>query len=354
MTEHTEQKTQLTAGEAANLAHTSLATQIGHILQMPDGPAKVAIGSFESLLTANMTMIIEASNGMIDEQDALIDQLEARDAELAAMVQKVNAIAAERDENQRQLARMVEARRADEAAVRRIEQTTAQLVHQRDAYKKDAEEARRLKSENDKLKARIKRMEEAAAKREAEHNEDKMRLQRTESLLMRATRGVLQAKDAITHTQHRMLLEGLQVEKIIEVAGIHYYLYRRPCVVSETFKPTGEEVVSREHMYVYRVETSAGYHWDAVPLQNGDVGLVKHRAMPKEVKKYLFEQYREETMFDAAHAPLRGAELTQEMDCLATALAELESIDHSLTPIKVKDSLKQTKARKLLGRGKAA
>lgn len=99
MTEHTEQKTQLTAGEAANLAHTSLATQIGHILQMPDGPAKVAIGSFESMLTANMTMIIEASNGMIDEQDALIDQLEARDAELAAMEQKVNAIAAERDEN---------------------------------------------------------------------------------------------------------------------------------------------------------------------------------------------------------------------------------------------------------------
>ena len=33
MNEHTEQKTQLNAGEAANLAHTSLATQIGHILQ---------------------------------------------------------------------------------------------------------------------------------------------------------------------------------------------------------------------------------------------------------------------------------------------------------------------------------
>lgn len=354
MTEHTEQKTQLTAGEAANLAHTSLATQIGHILQMPDGPAKVAIGSFESLLTANMTMIIEASNGMIDEQDALIDQLEARDEEVASLESTMTEVRVQYESLRRQCERLVEGRRADEAAVRKIEQTTAQLVHQRDAYKKDAEEARRLKSENDKLKARIKRMEEATAKREAEHNEDRMKLQRTESLLMRATRGVLQAKDAITHTQHRMLLEGLQVEKIIEVAGIHYYLYRRPCVVSETFKPTGEEVVSREHMYVYRVETSAGYHWDAVPLQNGDVGLVKHKAMPKEVKKYLFEQYREETMFDAAHAPLRGAELTQEMDCLANALAELEAIDHSLTPIKVKDSLKQTKARKLLGKGKAA
>ena len=65
MTEHTEQKTQLTAGEAANLAHTSLSTQIGHILQMPDGPAKVAIASFETMLTANMTMVIEASNGWL-------------------------------------------------------------------------------------------------------------------------------------------------------------------------------------------------------------------------------------------------------------------------------------------------
>lgn len=354
MNEHAEQKTQLTAGEAANLAHTSLATQIGHILQMPDGPAKVAIGSFESLLTANMTMIIEASNAMIDEQNALIDQLEARDKELdelkAVLQVEKDGAAFLRRQNER----LVEGRRADEAAVRKIEQTTAQLVHQRDAYKKDAEEARRLKSENDKLKARIKRMEEAAVKRDAEHNEDKMKLQRTESLLMRAARGVVQAKDSITNTQHRMLLEGMEVEKIIEVAGIHYYLYRRPCVVSATFKPTGDETVSREHMYVYRVETSAGYHWDAVPLQNGDVGIVKHKAMPKEVKKYLFEKYNESALFELDQAALRGAELTKDMDAISAALAELEAIDHSLTPLKVKDTLKQTNARKLLNKGKAA
>lgn len=354
MTEHTEQKTQLTAGEAANLAHTSLATQIGHILQMPDGPAKAAIASFESLLTANMTMIIEASNGMIDEQDALIDQLEARDEEVASLESTLTEVRVQYESLRRQCERLVEGRRTDEAAVRKIEQTTAQLVHQRDAYKKDAEEARRLKSENDKLKARIKRMEEASAKRDAEHNEDKMKLQRTESLLMRATRGVLQAKDAITHTQHRMLLEGLQVEKIIEVSGIHYYLYRRPCVVSETFKPTDGELLSRDHMYVYRVETSAGYHWDAMPLQDGVMGYVKSKAMPKEVKAYICQQYSENALFDLGDATLKDPELTRDMDSLNAALAELEAIDHSLTPIKVKDSLKQTKARKLLGRGKAA
>lgn len=349
----TEQTNKLTVGEAANLAHTSLSTQIGHILQMPDGPAKVAIGSFESLLTANMTMIIEASNGMVDEQNALIDLLEARDQELESQTRKSIALTEECSGYQRQLARMVEGRRADEDKVRKIEAASAQLVHQRDAHKKDADEGRRIKSELDKAKARIKRMEEAAIKREAEHNEDKMKLQRTESLLMRAARGVVQAKDAITHTQHQMILEGLQAEKIMEVAGIHYYLYRRPCVVSQTFKPTGDEVVSRDHMYIYRVETSAGYHWDAVPLQNGDIGTVKHKAIPKDVKKYLFEQYRESALFDVGQTVLKGPELTEGMDSLTTVLAELEAIDHSLTPIKVKDSLKQTKARKLL-RGKAA
>lgn len=79
------EQAKMTAGEAANLAPTSLATQLGHIMKMPDGPAKAAIGSFDSLLTANMTMIIEASNGMVDEQNELIDQLEARDEELACL-----------------------------------------------------------------------------------------------------------------------------------------------------------------------------------------------------------------------------------------------------------------------------
>jgi len=348
------EQTKLTAGEAANLAHTSLSTQIGHILQMPDGPAKVAIGSFESLLTANMTMIIEASNGMVDEQNALIDLLEARDEELEAAKGCHAFLEKEYLSLKKVSERLIEGRRADEDKVRKIEAASAQLVHQRDAHKRDADEGRRFKSELDKAKARIKRMEEAAIKREAEHNEDKMKLQRTESLLMRAARGVVQAKDAITHTQHQMILEGLQAEKIIEVAGIHYYLYRRPCVVSQTFKPTGDEVVSRDHMYIYRVETSAGYHWDAVPLQNGDIGTVKHKAIPKDVKKYLFEQYRESAMFDVGQAVLKGPELTEGMDSLTTVLAELEAIDHSLTPIKVKDSLKQTKARKMLGKGRTA
>ena len=333
--------TELNPSEATSLALNTLTSQICAIIQMPDGPAKAAIGSFETLLTANLTMISEAANAHIDQFNALIDELEARDAEL-------DAASKERDEFKLLCSRMQAARREDEAKVRKIEVTSAQIAHQRDAYKKDAQKMAAAQNELKKATARIKRMEEAGAKRDAEHNEIKMKLQRTESLLMRATKAVVSAKDAITNTQHRMMLEGLLVEKIIEVKGVYYYLYRRPCVVAETFKPTDEVMVSRDHMYVYRVETSAGYHWDAIPTQHGTIGIVKHRAMPKEVRQYLADRYSESALFDTGEATLKTMELTKDMDSLAMALAELDAIDHSLTPLKVKDSLKQTRARKLM------
>lgn len=74
--------TELNPSEATSLALNTLTSQIRNILLMPDGPAKAAIGSFESLLTANLTMISEAANAHIDEFNGLIDQLEARDSEL--------------------------------------------------------------------------------------------------------------------------------------------------------------------------------------------------------------------------------------------------------------------------------
>lgn len=74
--------TELNPSEATSLALNTLTSQIRNIILMPDGPAKAAIGSFESLLTANLTMISEAANAHIDEFNWLIDQLEARDSEL--------------------------------------------------------------------------------------------------------------------------------------------------------------------------------------------------------------------------------------------------------------------------------
>lgn len=84
--------TTLNPSEATSLALNTLTSQIRNILLMPDGPAKAAIGSFESLLTANLTMISEAANAHIDEFNDLIGELEARDRELEGQTNLVGEL----------------------------------------------------------------------------------------------------------------------------------------------------------------------------------------------------------------------------------------------------------------------
>lgn len=93
--------TTLNPSEATSLALNTLTSQIRNILLMPDGPAKAAIGSFETLLTANLTMISEATNAHIDEFNTLIGELEARDSELltqAALVSELRQQVAEAEQ----------------------------------------------------------------------------------------------------------------------------------------------------------------------------------------------------------------------------------------------------------------
>ncbi|GJC03802.1 hypothetical protein KAM385_08310 [Aeromonas hydrophila] len=84
--------TTLNPSEATSLALNTLTSQIRNILLMPDGPAKAAIGSFETMLTANLTMISEAANAHIDKFNGLIDQLEARDSELNEQIALVSQL----------------------------------------------------------------------------------------------------------------------------------------------------------------------------------------------------------------------------------------------------------------------
>ncbi|WP_454010280.1 hypothetical protein [Aeromonas sp. Marseille-Q7275] len=84
--------TTLNPSEATSLALNTLTSQISNILLMPDGPAKAAIGSFESLLTANLTMISEAANAHIDEFNTLIGELEGRDGELLTQTALVSEL----------------------------------------------------------------------------------------------------------------------------------------------------------------------------------------------------------------------------------------------------------------------
>ena len=90
--------TTLNPSEATSLALNTLTSQIRNILLMPDAPAKAAIGSFETLLNANLTMISEAANAHIDEFNTLIGELEGRDGELltqAALVSELHQQVAE-------------------------------------------------------------------------------------------------------------------------------------------------------------------------------------------------------------------------------------------------------------------
>lgn len=336
----TEQTTGITAGEVANAAATALLAQIDLLTNTASDTTRAALQGLRALVISNAEAIITASNGMIDSENALYDRLSAANLEL-------DDERKQHDELKLQCSRLIAARRLDEDKVRKIEGANAQVANQRDAYKRDADEWHRAKPELKKLRERLKRLEEAGAKRETEHNEIKMKLQRTESLLRRAARGVVQAKEAIQNCQQRMLLEGLEAEQTMEVKGVYYYIYRRPCAVAQTFKPTDDQIASRDHMYVFRVETSAGYHWDAIPLQDGDVGIVKQRAMPAAVKQYLIDQYKQGALFDFEKASLRSQDLGNGLGDLGGALAELDSIDHSLTPLKVRDSLQQTRARRL-------
>lgn len=82
----------LNPSEATSLALNTLTSQIRNIMLMPDGPAKAAIGSFESLLVANMSMIGEAANAHVDQFNGLIDELEARDAELDSQIALVRTL----------------------------------------------------------------------------------------------------------------------------------------------------------------------------------------------------------------------------------------------------------------------
>lgn len=127
--------TTLNPSEATSLALNTLTSQIRNILLMPDGPAKAAIGSFETLLNANLTMISEAANAHINEFNTLVGELEARDSELLTQAILVSQLRQQVAEAEQQLADAKEAAGAKQdaaeaalyAATRKADGTQAHL-----------------------------------------------------------------------------------------------------------------------------------------------------------------------------------------------------------------------------------
>ncbi len=168
--------TTLNPSEATSLALHTLTSQIRNILLMPDGPAKAAIGSFETLLTANLTMISEAANAHIDEFNTLIGELEGRDGELltqAALVSQLRQQVAEAEQ------RIVAARQEGAAE---LEAKAGELYKaQRALNEIEAKfSALQLTSrQTDRQLADLKAMDPAGMKRRIKEKNDQLELQRT-------------------------------------------------------------------------------------------------------------------------------------------------------------------------------
>ena len=168
--------TTLNPSEATSLALHTLTSQIRNILLMPDAPAKAAIGSFETLLNANLTMISEAANAHIDEFNTLIGELEDRDGELltqAALVSQLRQQVAEAEQ------RIVAARQEGAAE---LEAKAGELYKaQRALNEIEAKfSALQLTSrQTDRQLADLKAMDPAGMKRRIKEKNDQLELQRT-------------------------------------------------------------------------------------------------------------------------------------------------------------------------------
>ncbi|QLL88258.1 hypothetical protein GWG10_08430 [Aeromonas caviae] len=168
--------TTLNPSEATSLALNTLTSQIRNILLMPDGPAKAAIGSFESLLTANLTMISEAANAHIDEFNTLIGELEGRDGELltqAALVSELRQQVAEAEQR-------IAAARQEGAA--ELEAKAGELYKAQRALNEIETKFSALQftsRQTDRQLADLKAMDPAGMKRRIKEKNDQLELQRT-------------------------------------------------------------------------------------------------------------------------------------------------------------------------------
>lgn len=168
--------TTLNPSEATSLALNTLTSQIRNILLMPDGTAKAAIGSFETLLNANLTMISEAANAHIDEFNTLIGELEGRDGELltqAALVSELRQQVAEAEQ------RIVAARQEGAAE---LEAKAGELYKAQRALNEIEAKFSALQftsRQTDRQLADLKTMDPAGMKRRIKEKNDQLELQRT-------------------------------------------------------------------------------------------------------------------------------------------------------------------------------
>ncbi|EQB8041247.1 hypothetical protein ACYUML_000685 [Aeromonas hydrophila] len=168
--------TTLNPSEATSLALNTLTSQIRNILLMPDAPAKAAIGSFETLLNANLTMISEAANAHIDEFNTLIGELEGRDGELltqAALVSQLRQQVAEAEQ------RIAAARQEGAAELEAMADELYKAQRALNEIKAKFSALQFTSRQTDRQLADLKTMDPAGMKRRIKEKNDQLELQRT-------------------------------------------------------------------------------------------------------------------------------------------------------------------------------
>lgn len=312
---------QLNASEATSLAHNTLSSQITALISITSGSVKAQIESLRSILDSNMVMINEAAIAGVDENNTLIELLEARDKEISNL--KIKLSQSEADVRQ-----MLAARRDDEQKVKAIEIKHHQVLNQRDNYKKDAEAAGALKAENKRLKNQVERTKEASDKLEARLNQAEQTIHGLRAKLLPTHEAVRGCVDMMRFIRQTLIFEGLAPEHSIDCNGETYHIYRRPADVAKAFSPMmGDKQVSRQHMFFFRVETNGGYHFDAIPMETGEAAVAKHKAVPAAVKKHLIEQFDAETTYDYETLKMRNDDFTEQLAEIERTLPALESLN---------------------------
>lgn len=312
--------TQINPGTAATLAHNTLTAQISAIIAGASGATKSQAESLLALVDSNMQLIIDSSNHQVDELNELIDELEKRDSELAKSQAEAKQYGAE-------LTKLRAGRIDDEKKIRAIMDTHEQIKNQRDNYKREADEVGKVKVEIKRLKAQAERHDAAQAKKDVELAEARQTIDRLRARLTPVTDAVRGCTDLMRFVRQTLIFEGLAPEQSIDCNGETYHIYRRPGDIAKAFQPLHtDRVLSRDHQFYFRVETNAGYHFDVVPLDGGDVAAAKPKAIPAGVKKHLLGLFTAETLFDYDKAAMRSDPLSERLDEIDKTLVPLDAL----------------------------
>jgi myosin heavy subunit len=317
---------QLNASEATSLAHNTLSSQITALLSITSGSAKAQIESLQSMLNSNMGVIIEAANNQIDENNSLIDLLEARDKEIDEL--KISLSRSQADVRQ-----MISARRDDESKVKSIEDKYKQVIRQRDNYQADSKELGSLRAEVKRLKNQVERNKETAEKETSKSSRLEAQLSSLRSKMLPTHEAVIGCVDLMRYVRNALLFEGLSAEESLDIKGRTFHIYRRPGNIKDAYHSSDNvDDVSRDHMYYFRVETHDGVHFDVMPLASGEVAVTSLvKGVPAELKKYIKSLFEQETLYDADKIVMRSDALTKRLDEITKTLPALEALKSGMT-----------------------